>query len=259
MSEGYLKLPVQRILPDGQVESFQRSFPEETPICIEYNGISYAVMMGTPTDLRDFAFGFSLSERIVEFVSQITDVKTSKAENGWLLRITIDRDCFSNVMNRVRNRVSEGSCGLCGLESLEQVAKPLPKLDVTKKVSDEAIFAALSKLRSFQPLNNETGGAHAAAFFSLDAGHVFAVREDVGRHNALDKLIGALAVQDVDASTGFIIVTARCSYELVEKTVIANCGNLVSISVATDMAISKAKACGLNLVSLARPDAFLRC
>jgi FdhD protein len=228
----------------------------EAPIAIEYNGIGYAVMMATPIDLEDYAIGFSLSEKLIERADQILAIDVHKAALGWIVRIQLPQENAEKVIARARQRVSESSCGLCGMDNLEEVMRPLPRVTGQLDVLDSAIFAALSMLRAHQTLNAATGSAHAAAFCAPD-GSIVMTREDVGRHNALDKLIGALARAGIDVSQGFILLTARCSLELAQKAILANCPMLVTISAATDLAITVAAKHGLRLVSLARPDGAL--
>jgi FdhD protein len=163
---------------------------------------------------------------------------------------------MDRIVERARMRVSEGSCGLCGLENLEQVMRPLPALAARAQANAAAIFAALDALSAHQPLTRATGSAHAAAFCN-SSGDILATREDIGRHNALDKLIGALARGQHNTASGFILLTARCSYELVEKTVIAGCPMLVTISAPSTLAIDRASAHGLTVISLARADSML--
>lgn len=228
----------------------------EAAVSIEYNGIGYAVMMATPIDLLDFATGFSLSEKLVNYADEILAIDVHEAELGWILRVQLPEENAQKVIARARQRVSESSCGLCGMDNLEEVMRPLPQVNAQIDVADAAIFTALSSLREHQTLNAATGSAHAAAFF-VPEGSIIMMREDVGRHNALDKLIGALARATIDISTGFILLTARCSLELVQKAILANCPMLVTISAATDLAIDIAGKSGLRLISLARPDAAL--
>ena len=241
---------------EGSAEIIERPIIAEAPIAIEYNGIGYAVMMATPIDLRDYAVGFSLSEGLITHPDDILALDTHQSELGWILRIQVPQENAEKVVARARQRVSESSCGLCGMDNLEEVMRPLPRITAQIAVADAAIFSALSALRSHQTLNADTGSAHAAAFCAPD-GAILMTREDVGRHNALDKLIGALADAGIDISAGFIILTARCSLELVQKTILANCPMLVTISAATDLAINIAQKSGLRLVSLARADSAL--
>ena len=240
----------------GSAEIIQRAVISEAPIAIEYNGIGYAVMMATPVDLEDYAIGFSMSEGLISRADEILAVDAHKADLGWILRIQVPQKNAEKVFARARQRVSESSCGLCGMDNLDEVMRPLPRVTAQIAVADAAIFSALSALRSHQTLNADTGSAHAAAFCAPD-GAIRMTREDVGRHNALDKLIGALVRADIDITAGFIILTARCSLELVQKTILANCPMLVTISAATDLAINIAQKSGLRLISLARADSAL--
>ena len=257
MTENGAVVVETRVLrPDGSVTPATRSLAVEVPVAIEYNGIGYAVMMATPVNLHDFAVGFSLSERLIAVPQDILGLETIETPQGWVVRVRLGDDQIEPVIERARQRVTESSCGLCGLENLEQVVRPLSPITVRSTATNAALFAALGNLDGRQPLNAETGAAHGAAF-CLNDGTVQIVREDVGRHNALDKLIGALAVAEVDPATGFFLLTSRCSYELVEKTIIAGCPLLVTISAPTTFAVERAKAHGLTLVSLARRDAML--
>jgi FdhD protein len=244
-----------RLLTPGGAHIVQRSFATEAPIAVEYGGIGYAVMMATPRDLEDFAVGFSLSEGLIAQASDIIDVMAHDTGSGWRLRIELAPKRMAPVLERARLRVSESSCGLCGLESLEQVMRPLPRITAKPHANAAGVFAALAALPLHQPMNAITGAVHAAAFCDA-AGNTLLVREDVGRHNALDKLIGALARTNTAVTDGFFLLTARCSYELVEKTILVGCPMLVTVSAATDLAIARAKAHGLTLISLARADSM---
>lgn len=248
-------VPVVRLRPNGAAPDM-RTLAVEAPVAVDYNGIGYAVMMATPTDLDDYAVGFSLSEGLIADASEILSVDAIEQGAGWLLRIQIAADRLAPVIERARQRVTESSCGLCGLDSLAQVLRPLPTITSRIAVSRGALFAALAALRDHQPLNAATGAAHGAAFCAPD-GTILMTREDVGRHNALDKLIGALARAGIEPATGFLLLTARCSYELVEKTIRAGCPLLVTISAPTTLAAERAVAHDLTLVALARTDAML--
>lgn len=230
---------------------------EETPIAIEYNGIGYAVLMATPSDLEDLVFGFSRSERLIDEAGDILGVEPHEADNGWLLRVTLKQERAGRVLDRVRHRVSESSCGLCGIESLEQALRPLPPVPAESAASDDAIFRALGELEGLQPLNAETGAVHAAALVSAN-GAIRLVREDVGRHNAFDKLLGAMMRQRLEWEEGFALLSSRCSFELVEKAALAGCPMLVTLSAPTALALQRAQEAGLRLVVLARRDALLR-
>jgi len=233
-----------------------RDVPVEAPVSVEVGGIGYAVMMATPADLQDYATGFALGEGLIESAAQIRGIDVHPIEGGVALRIWLPPERADIALERARKRVSESSCGLCGIENIEQVLRPLPAVAARISTNREAIARALAALADQQPLGRATGAAHAAAFCAPD-GTILHAREDVGRHNALDKLIGALARAGVDPGGGFILLSARCSYELVEKTVRAGCPMLVTISAPTSLAAERATAAGLTLVTLARPDSAL--
>jgi FdhD protein len=241
---------------EAATEEIERAIIIEAPVSVEYNSIGYAVMMATPIDLEDFAIGFSLSESLIDDLDQILAIDMHQTEMGWIVRIQLPQDKSEKVFARARQRVSESSCGLCGMDNLEEVMRPLPHVSAHIDVQTSAVFSALNDLRMHQKLNAATGASHAAAFCTVD-GSILITREDVGRHNALDKLIGALAKNGIDVSTGFILLTARCSFELVQKAILANCPMLVTISAATELAINTAEKQGLRLISLARTDAAL--
>jgi FdhD protein len=256
MSDTAEPVAFARITPDGGTEAVLRSVAVEAPISVEFNGIGYAVMMASPAALEDFAVGFALSERLVDNAGEMLAIDHHVSPAGHILRITLAETRTEALLGRVRHRVSDSSCGLCGIENLEQALRPLPRISATSDAGDAAIFAALAGLRDLQPLNRETGAVHAAALCSAD-GAVLLVREDVGRHNAFDKLIGAMARADQGWVGGFALLSSRCSYELVEKAVLAGCPLLVTISAPTTLAVDRARSAGLRLVALARPDAAL--
>ena len=236
--------------PDGTRTPVQRALAEEMPVAVEINGIGYAVMMATPADLEDFAHGFVRAERLGE----IADVEAHRTEPGVILRVTLAD--AATVLERVRHRTTDSSCGLCGIDNLEAALRPLPRLPETRLAEPEAIFCALTALRDHQPLNAATGAVHAAALCAGD-GTIRLAREDVGRHNAFDKLIGAMARQGLGWDGGFALLSSRCSYELVEKAVLAGCPLLAAISAPTALAVEAAREAGLALAVLARPDAIL--
>jgi FdhD protein len=226
-------------------------------VALEFNGLSYAVMMATPADLEDFALGFALTEGLAKAPADLSDIDVVEVENGWIVRAQLTGLGIDQLTDRVRARVAESSCGLCGIDNLEAVARPLPPVAAHNALDETAIFAALAALREHQPLTRATGAAHAAAFCTR-AGEIVTVREDVGRHNAMDKLVGALATAGQDPANGFILSTARCSYEIVEKAVRAGATRLVTVSLPTSLAAERARAAGLSLWCLARDDSVLR-
>ena len=228
----------------------------EVPVALEFNGLAYAVMMATPANLEDFALGFALSEALAKRPDDLTDIAIAKVEKGWIVRANLSGIGIEQLTERVRARVAESSCGLCGIENLEAVARPLPPVAAHNALNPPSIFRALGQLRGYQPLGKATGAAHAAAYATAQ-GDILHAREDVGRHNAMDKLIGALAKAGQNAGEGFILSTARCSYEIVEKAVRAGATSLVTVSLPTSMAVERAAAAGLSLWSLARDDSVL--
>ncbi|MFN2099668.1 formate dehydrogenase accessory sulfurtransferase FdhD [Altererythrobacter sp. MF3-039] len=247
----------REVLRDGTSRPVEREWVPEVPVALEFNGLSYAVMMATPTDLEDFVRGFALTEGLAADIGEIDSIAIAETDLGVIARAQLSGLGIEQLSERVRMRVAESSCGLCGVENLEIVAKPLPAVARHDAASEKAVFAAASAMRERQTLNRQTGAAHGAGFADLE-GNVIEVREDVGRHNAVDKLIGALAANGTDIAEGIVISTARCSYEIVEKVVKAGGTRLVTVSLPTTMAVDRARAAGLSLVCLARDDSFLQ-
>lgn len=245
-----------RLTPAGDRTAISRAIAVEAPVAIEVNGLGYAVMMATPADLADFAFGFCRAERLIDGRDDVVDVDIHAAERGVILRITLIPERVDRVADRVRHRVSESSCGLCGIENLEQALRPLPRVTARSNMLDSAIFRALDALGLNQTLNRATGAVHAAALCAPD-GTIRLVREDVGRHNAFDKLVGAMLAKGMGWDGGCALLSARCSFELVEKAALANCPLLVTVSAPTTLALDRAAEAGLRLVTLARSDAAL--
>ncbi|WP_374654211.1 formate dehydrogenase accessory sulfurtransferase FdhD [Dongia sp.] len=229
---------------------------EEVPVALVYNGISHAVMMASPADLEDFARGFSLSEGIVEQAAEIRDVEILAHEKGIELKIDLAPESFWRLKERRRTIAGRTGCGLCGLDSLEAVARDLPKVGGGMKIGLAAIEKALSALPPAQVYNAQAHALHAAAYADAQ-GDLLLVREDVGRHNALDKLAGAIAVARIDPASGFCLITSRCSVEMVQKAVIAGFPMLVSVSAPTRMAAKVAEEAGITLLALARADSAL--
>ena len=244
------------VLRDGSRVAATREWVPEAPIALEFNGLAYAVMMATPADLADFATGFALTEGLAADAGEVRDLAVAEVELGWIVRATLSGLGAEQLGERVRSRVAESSCGLCGIENLEAVARPLPRVATHDALGPQAIFAALEALKARQPLSEATGAAHAAAWAD-PTGAIGCLREDVGRHTALDKLVGAMALGGQALSPGFVLSTARCSYEIVEKAVRAGATTLVTVSLPTSMAVSRATAAGLSLWALARDDSVL--
>lgn len=249
-------LRFDRLTPDGESSFIDRPIAEEVPVAIEFNGVGYAVLMATPADIGDLVNGFALAERLAEPQDLPLDVDVHRADQGLIARATLPPARTDALLDRVRHRVSDSSCGLCGIENLEQAIRPLPRVTARSAATPAAIFRALDDLSAHQPLNKATGAAHAAAWAGPD-GAIRLVREDVGRHNAFDKLIGAMAGFGEGWGGGFALLTSRCSFELVEKAVLSGCPLLVTMSAPTRLAADRAAAAGLPLVVLARRDALL--
>jgi FdhD protein len=241
---------------DGSRARADRLWVPEVPVALEFNGLAYAVMMATPADLADFTTGFALSEGLITRAAQVEDIGIAQVDIGWIIRAAITGLDTQRLAERLRNRAAESSCGLCGIENLETIAQPLPQVAPHSAIAPLAIFTALDALRPLQTLGKATAAAHAAALCS-PSGAIQALREDVGRHNALDKLIGAAARAGATLAEGFVLSTARCSYEIVEKAVKAGATTLVTVSLPTSMAVERAKACGLSLWVLARGDSVV--
>ncbi len=252
---------------------------EEVPIALIYNGVSHAVMLATPQDLEDFALGFSLSEGILQSKSELYDVEIVTQAQGIELRLEVASEAFAMLKERRRNLTGRTGCGLCGAESLEQALR-LPVLDHSKlekpvreknttlqgntdetssaslgKISAISIQAAFKTIQSKQALQQATGATHACAWVNA-SGEIELLREDVGRHNAMDKLIGALA-KSVKQETGFVLTSSRASVEMVQKVALAGYDLLAAISAPTGLAIRIAEAYGVTLVGFLREQQFV--
>lgn len=237
----------------GELAHVDDMLVDEVPIALVYNGISHAVMMATPTHLDEFALGFSLSEGIIAAPGQCYGIDVERDAAGIAVQIDIATSAFVALKERRRSLAGRTGCGLCGVDSLDQVCRPWPPLTPAQGFQAAGVRRALAAIGAEQQLTRMTGAAHAAAWCGMD-GTIHIVREDVGRHNALDKLIGAALKAKLDPAEAFVIVTSRCSYEMVEKTVLAGVSLLVAISAPTALAIRKAEGANLSLVALARRD-----
>ena len=232
-----------------------RSIPEETPVAVTYNGGTYAVMMTTPQDLEDFALGFSLSEGVVNSAADIDSLDIVRVNDGVELRIWLSQPKADRLQKRRRRLVGPTGCGLCGIESIAEAMRPTATIGHGRQFSPQQIMVAVASLPSRQTLNIETRAVHAAAFWKVSSG-IAALREDVGRHNALDKLSGALARASILASEGIIVLTSRISVEMVQKTAVIGAPVLVSVSAPTALAVRMADAAGITLAAIARSDGF---
>jgi FdhD protein len=233
----------------------ERNIPEETPIAITYNRVTHAVMMATPDDLHDFAVGFSLSEGIVPAAGLIEDFAVVEAEGGLELRMWIDGAHMAALEKRRRRLAGATGCGMCGLESLAEALRPVPPAPPGRHFTPDDILAAMASLGPAQTLNQATHAVHAAGFWRPDAGLV-ALREDVGRHNALDKLYGVLARRGDVVGDGVVVLTSRISIELVQKAARMGAAVVAAVSAPTALAVRAAEASGLTLIGVARSDGF---
>ncbi|MFL9608878.1 formate dehydrogenase accessory sulfurtransferase FdhD [Methylobacillus sp. Pita2] len=237
----------------GELHELQDQVAEEVPIAMIYNGISHAVMLATPDDLTDFALGFSLCEGILSDPKELYGIDIVERVNGIELQMEIASENFVHLKERRRSMAGRTGCGLCGSESLDQAIRVPRRIQAADITFDaEAIYRAQRELQAQQALQGRTGATHASAWADRE-GKVLLVREDVGRHNALDKLIGALAERQLSRE-GFVLTSSRASYEMVQKAASADIPMLVAISAPTGLAIRMAQGCGMTLVGFARKE-----
>ncbi len=237
-------------------ERLNDSVAVETAVALSYNGVSHAVMMASPADLEDFALGFSLSEGIIQTTEELYDSEVIARDHGLEIACEISNERMSKLKERRRNLTGRTGCGICGAETLEQAVPKLARLRSPTTISAQALRQALVQLEQQQPTQELTGSTHAAAWADPH-GRIQRLREDVGRHNALDKLIGALHRGKLARGTGFAVVTSRASYEMVQKTVSAGIPILVAVSAPTSLAIHLARDANLALVGFARGQNFV--
>jgi FdhD protein len=233
----------------------ERAIPEETAVAFTYNTASYAVMMATPQDLEDFAIGFSLTEGVIPSIDAIDSVDIVEEEIGLELRIWLQAPDAAEFLGRRRKMAGPTGCGLCGVECLVEAMRPPPVVGEGRVFTPDQIMTAVDSLLPLQVLNRETRAVHAAGFWDPQRGLV-AVREDVGRHNALDKLAGALAREGTTARSGLVVLTSRVSVEMVQKSAAIGAPVIVAVSAPTALAVRMAEACGMTLVAIARKDGF---
>ena len=240
---------------DGTPAAHARAVPDEVAVALTYDHATFAVMMATPAELEDFAIGFSLSEGIIEKASDITGFKAVVVEQGIDCRMTLSparRDALDARRRRIAGPVG---CGLCGLDSLKEVDRPLPKIQSATHIAADVIADAVSRMSKLQTLNIETRAVHAAAFF-VPSGNDILLREDIGRHNALDKLIGAVSRRGDDPGAGAVFLTSRVSLDLIQKAAVFGAAILVAVSVPSASAVRAAEAAGITLIAVARQDGF---
>ena len=243
----------------GRTEHATDWLADEVPVALVFNGISHAVMLATPADLEDFALGFGLTEGLLAEASELHDVDVQETPLGIEVHMEVAGACEFRLKERRRNLTGRTGCGLCGTESLEHVHRSLLKFTLGSQrihVTTAAVSRALRTLRAAQVLQQSTGAAHAAAWCGPD-GEALLLREDIGRHNALDKLAGAMSRAETDASQGFVCVTSRASFEMVQKTAMIGASMLVAVSAPTVLAVRTAQAAGMALAGFARRDDFV--
>lgn len=240
---------------DGQRDMW-RTLPDEVPVALVFDGTTLAVMMASPADIHDLAMGFALSEGIITTAGDVQDFEVAEHPAGLEARLWLRADRSEALQARRRFMAGPVGCGLCGIDSLEQASRPLPHVpDTGLRLTRKAVARAGDALAARQPLRDQTGATHAAGFMAHD-GRIVLAREDVGRHNALDKLIGAMARAGMDAGQGAFIMTSRLSVELVQKCAIAGCPVLVSVSAPTAAALRLAEGAGITVAAFARGGGF---
>lgn len=243
-------------LREGAITEGERAVPEEVPVAFSYGGSTHAVMMASPADLVDFAVGFSLTEGIISTRAEIRSIEVIEAGAGFDVQLDLLDANADALRARRRHMAGPVGCGLCGIESIEQAVRVVPELSgVEVAVDGDDIIAAMKALNEAQSLNRETRAVHGAGFYNPQNG-LLAVREDVGRHNALDKLAGAVVNADLSPDTGIVVVTSRLSVEMVQKTAILGSPILAAISAPTALAIETAESSGVTLVALVRGEDF---
>jgi FdhD protein len=249
---GSCELPVARWIRGSTTHTTDR-VAEETPVAFVYHGVPHVVMLATPANLEDFATGFTLSEGLVGQAHEIRSIEVERTEDAIDVRVGISAERFSSLLERRRNLTGRTGCGLCGAETLEQAIRPVPRVAGGARLSVDELHAALIEIPNQQPINALTGSVHAAAWIEPGRG-ITLVREDVGRHNALDKTIGALVRGGADFATGCMLITSRASYEMVQKSATVGIGFVVAVSAPTALAIRVAAESGVTLVGFARRE-----
>jgi FdhD protein len=245
----------RQIWRDGSVSEGTRTIPEETALALTYNGGTYAVMMGTPRNLRDFAIGFSLSEGIIQSPEDIDTLDIVDLDDGIELRMWLAPSRADRLSERRRHIAGPTGCGLCGIDSIAEAIRPAAIVAQGRSFAPREIMTAMQSVPPLQQINTETRAVHAAAFW-MPARGIVALREDVGRHNALDKLAGAVAQEKVAAGEGMVLLTSRVSVEMVQKAAAMGAPLMVAVSAPTALAVRMADAAGITLAAIARADGF---
>ncbi len=226
---------------------------EEIPVSLVYHGVPHVVMLATPADLEDYAVGFTLSEGLVQRPDEIRDIEVIWGEESAEIRLTVAWERFSALIDRRRNLTGRSGCGLCGQETVEQAIREVRPVGQGARLSVAELHEAIAQLAALQPLNARTGSVHAAAWVSPGKG-IQLVREDVGRHNALDKAIGALVRSGIDPAGGALLLTSRASFEMVQKSLAMGVALVAAFSAPTAFAVRLAERAGLTLVAFAREN-----
>jgi FdhD protein len=245
----------RRIWRRAGVSDGARAIPEETALALTYNGGTHAVMMGTPCDLEDFAVGFSLNAGLVDRADEIESLEVVEVQNGIELRMWLPPDKAVRLNQRRRHTAGPTGCGICGIDSIAEAIKPAAIVGSGPNFSAGQIMTAMQSIAALQKINAKTRAVHAAAFWTPQDG-IVALREDVGRHNALDKLAGALIRGNASVDRGMVLLTSRVSIELVQKTATIGASVIVAVSAPTTLAVQTAEAAGVTLVAIARDDGF---
>jgi len=249
---GFVRRPIRRYR-SGTLAEATDAIAEEVPIALVYNDRPHVVMMATPRDLDDFVLGFSLSENVIGGAGELASIETQTLLEGIEVRMRIPDERAEALESRRRNLTGRTSCGLCGAQALEDAVRQPPKVGGGPSIDNDILHRALAQMHDLQPLNVATGATHAAAWAHSD-GTIALLREDVGRHNALDKLIGAMAKARENVDDGFLVVTSRASYEMVQKSATIGIALLAAISAPTALAIHLAEETGMTLIGFARPE-----
>jgi formate dehydrogenase accessory protein FdhD len=249
---GSAELPVERWLHGSTTHTTDR-VALEMPVALVYSGVPHVVMLATPADLEDFATGFTLSEGLVGEASEIQSVEVERGPDAIDVRVGISGERFAQMLERRRYLTGRTGCGLCGAETVEQAIRPPPRVGKGPSLAISELHEALVDIQTRQPINALTGSVHAAAWIVPGRG-IDCVREDVGRHNALDKTIGALVRSGADFTTGCMLITSRASYEMVQKAATVGISFVVAVSAPTALAIRVAEKSGVTLVGFARRE-----
>lgn len=248
--------PATRVVwRDGVPSESERVIPEETPVALTYNRSTHAVMMATPADLEDFAIGFSLAEGLVGSIEEIEALEVVALQQGIELRMDLAAHRLDRLTKRQRRLAGPTGCGLCGMDSLDEALRPVPRVPDPIPCTPGMILAAMDSLAPAQRLNATTRAVHAAGLWTEQHGLV-AVREDVGRHNALDKLAGAIARQNLRAANGIVVLSSRVSVEMIQKAALLGAPLVAAVSAPTALAVRMAEVAGITLVGVARADGF---